>query len=271
MKKKPICLLLILSVLLLCTSCGGTENTKNSSSESPQKVSTEDEAYPSPKITNWEPSPNSTGARYNMNLKEYTDAFNEMYNSLGGGSEAIDYAQWKKMKSGEKDEESGMIYDYYYYADDKAVLTATVEQESGKIMNLGCGTTVSVFVDKTTADYQTIILTMTGIMASVAGGYTVDNVTFFADLFIDTISNTNNSFWYNNGIYLLNIEEGETDADSTMLFRVVPAVDALEEEWDLIDYKDFCLEQEYNGKQTSKPDAENITEKEILSSVPHAN
>lgn len=271
MKRKPICLLLILSVLLLCTSCGGGSEQTDTPSSSTQAVSTEDEAYPSPKTVNWEPSTNSTGARFKMTLKEYSDAFNAMYNSLGGGSETIDYAKWQKIKTGEKDEESGMIYDSYYYADDNAVLTAAVEQESGKIMNLGCGTTVSVFVDKTASDYQTIVLTMTGIMASVAGGYTVDSVTFFSDLFIDTISNTNSSFWYHNGIYLLNIEEGETDAESTMLFRVIPAVDELEKEWDLIDYKDFCLEQEQNGEKRTRPDGDALPDQEILSSVPHAN
>lgn len=269
--KKLICLILTVSLLLLFPSCnmGSDSNTSNNKSE--DKTATADEGYPYPNKVNWEESQNATGARFNLTLKEYTEQFNKMYNSLGGGSEEIDYSKWQLMKKGQLDE-NGVAYDYYYYADDKAVLTATVEQQSGKLMNLGCGTTVSVFINENETTYQSVILAMTGIMACVAGGYSVDNVTFFADLYVDTISNSNNSFWYNNCIYLLNVEEGETDEDSTMLFRIVAATDNIEEEWQLINYKTYLQENTQaatapESKIEISPDVEGaIAQKETDSS-----
>ncbi|MCH5299726.1 MAG: hypothetical protein J1E56_00270 [Ruminococcus sp.] len=237
--KKLICLFLTISMLFLFVSCNQSEDTGNSQSEKKVYTASADEAgYPYPIVQNWEESNNATGARFDMTLKEYTEKFNEMYNSLGGGSQQIDFSQWQLQSEGQLDE-NGVAYDYYYYADDMVVLTATVEQDTDKIMNLGCGTTVSVFINEENAQYQTVILAMTGIMACVAGNYPVDNVTFFSNLFVDTITENNNSFWYNNCIYLLNVEEGETDDESTMLFRIVAASDNIEKDWNLVNYKTY--------------------------------
>lgn len=250
MNKKLICLFLCFIFLLGLASCSPQQESSEVSSGATADQTDNNQYFPSPQAVAWEKSDNATGARFDMTLAEYTDAFNKMYNSLGGGSEEIEYSSWQKMKSGEKDE-NGVEYDYYYYSDDKAVLTATVETGSEKLMNLGCGTTVAVFVDNTNTNYQTIVLTMAGIMASVAGGYSVDNVKFFSDLYIDTISNSNNSFWYKNGIYLLNIEEGSSDDNSTMLFRVVAAEDKIKDEWDLVDYATYYNDMQGNNAPTS--------------------
>ncbi len=240
--KKLISIFLTVSVLFLFSSCGQAENSGNSKSEKKIYTASADEAgYPNPIAQNWEESNNATGARFDMTLKEYTEDFNKMYNSLGGGNQQIDFSKWQLQSKGQRDE-NGIVYDYYYYADDMVVLTATVEQESEKIMNLGCGTTVSVFINEENSQYQSVILAMTGIMACVAGNYPVDNVTFFSNLYVNTISDNNNSFWYNNCIYLLSVEEGKTDDESTMLFRIVAATDDIEDEWHLINYKTYLEE-----------------------------
>lgn len=233
--KKTICLALLLVFVMLAPSCKADFSGANSSNK---YFSGYEKEFPSPKNPNWEESGNVTGARFNMTLREYTEKFNEMYNSLGGGSEELEFTNWQLQKSGQYDD-NGVEYDYYYYADDKAVLTATVETVSGKLMNLGCGTTLSVFVNDSDPKYQGIILNMTGIMAAVAGGYSAEDVKFFSDMYVDTISNSNSSFWYNNCIYLLNIQDNNNDRDSTMLFRVVAAKDSIESDWKLIDYKTY--------------------------------
>ena len=252
---KRLIAILSAAVILAClSSCSGLSDANDTNGSNQHNVAAEDDKYPSPEESKWEESTNVTGARFDLTLREYTDEFNDMYNSLGGGSEELDFNNWKLQKSGQYDE-NGVEYDYYYYADDKAVLTATVETVSGKLMNLGCGTTLSVFVDGSDARYQGIILNMTGIMACVAGGYAVDHVRFFSNMYVDTISNSNSSFWYNNCIYLLNIEEGETDDTSTMLFRVVAAKESIEEDWNLIDYKTFLQ----NSTQSSAPGGQTAT------------
>ena len=155
--KKLICLILTVSMLFLFASCNGSENEGNSQAEKKTYTASADEAgYPNPIEQNWEESNNATGARFDMTLEEFTEKFNKMYNSLGGGSQQLELSNWQKQSSDQHDE-NGVAYDYYYYADDKAVLTATVEQESGKIMNLGCGTTVSVFINEENTQYQSVI------------------------------------------------------------------------------------------------------------------
>lgn len=256
--KKLICVILIISVLFLFASCNQSEGENGSQAGKKEYTASADEAgYPNPLLQNWEESNNATGARFNMTLKEYTEKFNEMYNSLGGGSQQIDFSGWQLQSEGQIDE-SGVAYDYYYYSDDMVVLTATVEQKTGKIINLGCGTTVSVFIDEKNTQYQSVILAMTGIMACVAGNYPVDNVTFFSNLYINTIAENNNSFWYNNCIYLLNVEEGETDDESTMLFRIVAASENIEKDWNLVNYKTYMEEN------TTPPSSQEETTNPVL-------
>ncbi len=250
--KKLICLCLAISILFLLPSCSEKSEEKTETTSATISISTSDEGYPVPNKQNWETSNNATGARFNFTLKEYTDNFNKMYNSLGGDLEEINFDLWQITSENQVDE-NGIVYDNYYYAFDGIVLTATVEKESNKIMNLGCGTTVSIFVDDNKSQQQTVILGMAGVMACVAGDYPVDDVTFFGNLFVNSISNTHNSFWFNNCIYLVNIEEGETDDDSTVLFRIVPATDNIEKEWNLLNYKTYLQENKQEETTESVP------------------
>ncbi len=258
--KKLICLFLAVSVLFLLPSCSQEKKDTVETTQAVTKPATIDQGYPLPNNQNWEPSNNATGARFNFTLEEYTNRFNTMYNSLGGDLEQLDFSLWQVTNENQVDE-NGIVYDSYYYASDGLVLTATVEKDSKKIMNLGCGTTVALFVDDQETQHQTVILGMTGVMACVAGDYPVDDVTFFGDLFVSCISNTNNSFWYNNCIYLVNIEEGETDEDSTVLFRIVPATDNIEKEWNLENYVTYLEE---NKQQETTETVEVITSPQIV-------
>ena len=250
--KKLICFILAVSMLFLLPSCSQEKKETEKTTEVATNPATIDEGYPIPDNQNWEPSDNATGARFNFNLKQYTDNFNAMYSKLGGSAEQLDYGLWQKTSENQVDE-NGIVYDNYYYAFDGIVLTATVEKESNKIMNLGCGTTVSIFVDDNKSQQQTVILGLAGVMACVAGDYPVDDVTFFGNLFVNSISNTHNSFWFNNCIYLVNIEEGETDDDSTVLFRIVPATDNIEKEWNLLNYKTYLQENKQEETTESVP------------------
>lgn len=258
--KKLICLILAITMLFLLPSCSQPKEEKTETTETVTNPATIDQGYPVPNNQNWEPSDNATGARFNFTLEEYTTKFNAMYNSLGGELEELDFNLWQITSQNQVDE-NGIVYDNYYYANDGVVLTATVEKESNKLMNLGCGTTVSIFVDDNKSQQQTVILGMAGVMACVAGDYPVGDVTFFGDLFVNCISNNNNSFWYNNCIYLVNIEEGETDDDSTVLFRIVPATDNIESEWKLENYIKYLEE---NKQEETTETVEVITSPQIV-------
>jgi acylphosphatase len=228
--KKFICLILIVIFSLSLCAC----------SKSTTRISgaTEDEAnYPTPVEDNYEESENSTGLRYNMTLWDYTTSFNLMYSDLGGGNvQGVSFSDWVLMKENQKDE-NGITYNYYYYNNGKVVLTATVETESEKVMNLGCGTTVARFTDSASAQQET--MTLCGIMAAVAGGYESEAVTFFDNLFVDTINKDDNCFWYNNSVYMLSTEDGKDDEESTMLFRTMPVSESIRDKWNLQDYQTY--------------------------------
>ena len=148
----------------------------------------------------------------------------------------ISMADWVLLEEGNVDE-SGVEYDSYYFNSGKVVLTATVETKSQQIMNLGCGTTVEQF--KSSPKTQSDIMTVCGIMCAVAGGYNIESVDFFSNLFLDTFDSRENSFWYQDSMYILTTEEGDSDAERTMLFRTMPVGEELREQWSLVDYKTF--------------------------------
>lgn len=199
---------------------------------------TEDEAFfPVPAEYNYVESEGATQLRYDMTLWDYTTAFNLMYSDLGGGNtEGISFSDWTLLKKNEKDD-SGVRYNYYYYSSGKIVLTATVEAQSQQVVNLGCGTTVEVF-NTDAADRQET-MTLCGIMAAVAGGYESDAVTFFDNLFADTVNSGEKCFWYRDSIYMLSTEKGGDSKESTMLFRTMPASEKIRDKWNLQDYVSY--------------------------------
>ncbi|MGN0487898.1 MAG: hypothetical protein ACI4HO_01400 [Ruminococcus sp.] len=228
--KKLICVVLIVFTIFSLSSC-----TENNSSVN---GATEDEAnYPQPVEENFTESENSTGMRYDMTLWDYTTAFNLMYSDLGGGAtEGISFSDWVLMEENQKDD-NGVKYNYYYYNNGHIVLTATVETESEQVMNLGCGTTVERFTESSSNQQE--VLTICGIMAAVSGGYESDAVTFFDNLFVDTINSEDNCFWYNDSIYLLSTEKGKDNKESTMLFRTMPASEEIRNKWNIQDYVSY--------------------------------
>ena len=54
---------------------------------------------------------------------------------------------WKKNGQVTKDNK-GVKIQYYYYDDENINFTATIEDDSEKLVNIGCGTTVKRFTDK---------------------------------------------------------------------------------------------------------------------------
>lgn len=228
--KRFFCVFLVLLILSGFSSCSSQQTSTNGA--------TEDEAnYPKPEEDNYEESDNATSLRYDMTLWDYTTAFNLMYSDLGGGAtEGISFSDWVLTEENQKDN-NNVEYDSYYFNSGSIVLTATVETESEHVMNLGCGTTVAQFTGS--AETQQEIMTLCGIMATVAGGYNSDAVTFFNNLFVDTIDSDENCFWYEQSFYLFSTEDKDDDDESTVLFRTIPAKAEFRELWNIPDYSDY--------------------------------
>ncbi len=231
--KRALAIILVMILVVFTASCGKKETAKKL-----PKGATEDEAnYPSREKDNFIENDNETGMTYKFGLKKYTDAFNSVYVKLGGEYDDYPYNKWKK-KATEK-QSNGKDYNYYYLDSGEIVLTATEEDESGELVNVGCGITVDKF--NTIRNMKNKVMTVCGIMAVVSGGYSSDDVNFFGNLFVDTINYDEHCFWYEDSIYLYDKEIAQ-NGKATVLFRTMPAASNIEDDWNLHDYKEFWFE-----------------------------
>ena len=236
MKAKSICILLTL-VLILSGFCSCAQTSAENASY--ENGATEDEAnYPLPNRENFVESETETGMSYSFTLDRFTTEFNTIYLSLGGNIKDFPYKKWKQTIEG-VEAANGRYYDYFYLDSGKnIVLTAVIETESRRVINLGCGVKVSYFMKN--ENNRQRVMTVCGIMAAAAGGYSVDDVPFFGNLYVDTIDGTEHEFWYQNSVYAYE-EAVSNNSESTMLMRTMPASQSILTEWDLRDYKDYWL------------------------------
>lgn len=232
--KRIIAILMIAIFALSFMSCGNGEARKKL-----PKGATEDEAnYPKSEKNNFVENDNETGMTYIFTLNKYTTEFNNMYESLGGDYNDFPYKKWKKQSS--EKQSNGKLFNYYYLDNGEVVLTATEEDESKRLVNVGCGITVKKFNSK--KNMKNKVMTLCGIMAATAGGYKSGDVNFFSNLFVDTISSNEHCFWYESSIYLYDKETAKNNK-STILFRTMPAALNIEDDWNLQDYKEYWFEK----------------------------
>lgn len=231
--RKIITAIMIILVLASLASCGCS--SKNSALP---KGATEDEAnYPKKTKDTAVVNDNETGKTYNYTLNSYTTEFNTMYEKLGGDYKDFPFKKWKK-ESSEK-QPNGKVYNFYYLAGKEVVLTATEEDESKLLVNVGCGITVKKF-NKNNSE-KTKVMTICGIMAASSGGYSSKDVSFFGNLFVDTISSDDHNFWYDGSIYIYDKETSSKGKD-TILFRTMPADEKIKKDWNIKDYRDYWFE-----------------------------
>lgn len=231
--KRTVSIILILIFILSFSACGENKEEKKL-----PKGATEDQAnYPKRVKNKFIENDNETGMIYNFTLNKYTTEVNAMYEKIGGNYKEFPYKKWKKQSS--ERQSNGKLYNFYYLKSKYVTLTATEEDESRHLVNVGSGITVKKF--NSNENIKNKVMTICGIMAAVAGGYKSDDVNFFGNLYADTISAKDNSFWYEDCIYLYE-KQNASNGESTILFRTMPAEKNIKSEWNLIDYKDYWFE-----------------------------
>ena len=82
--------------------------------------------------------------RFTLTLPEFTEKYNEIARKTDGIL-AINREKWK-VNGDVKTDSNGIEIRYYYYDETDTNFTATVEAQTGKIINIGCGTTMLNFV-----------------------------------------------------------------------------------------------------------------------------
>lgn len=239
MKKLRACTAALLALItVLCfAGCGSDESSNNIKNiEKPKTAATSDEASAAARTDAVEGSSNVNGKRFNLTLREFTADYNNV-KARRKKNERIFFGNWKKNDTATKDD-NGVDIQYWYYDDDNVSFTATVEVASKKLVNIGCGTTMSRFMgmegDKKNSD---IILNKAALMAEVACGFPDGSESVLQDIFFKTATENEDSLWYKGYVFNLSTKEDEDDSkNNIMLFRVFPVTDSLKDEWKLKEY-----------------------------------
>lgn len=236
MKKLLVSLLIISTVLL----CGCNDNKNSIEVEQPENIATGDQIFSAKNEKAVEKSDNVNGMRFTLTLPEFTEKYNEIARRTDGIL-AINKEKWKV--KGEIDTDSnGVEIRYYYYNESDTNFTVTVEAQTGKIMNIGCGTTMSNFVAQDEyASNSDAILKKSAIMAAAICQFPTDSLDVLQDIFYRTTLDSNSSFWYQGFIFSLSTQENKSDSEkSVMLLRVFPVKDELKDEWKVPDYEAYA-------------------------------
>ena len=186
-----------------------------------------------------EESFNVNGRRFNLTLYEFTSKYNAE-KQLRGDKDLLKMDNWKKNGQVTKDNK-GVKIQYYYYDDENINFTATIEDDSEKLVNIGCGTTVKRFTDKENGKNNSDgILLKAALAAQVVCGYDSSYLNTLQDIFYKTTTGSDTSLYYDGFVFALSTKMDNSDPQKgLMLFRVFPVTEEHREEWKLKDYKDI--------------------------------
>lgn len=227
--------LLAAATVFCCAACGEKSNNIKEI-DNPGTTPAQDDVSIVSDGKAVEQSPNVNGKRFNMTLREFTVLYNET-KTINGESELIHLGNWRETGDPKKDD-NGVEIQYWHYDDPTVSFTATVELKTGKLLNIGCGTTVSKFMGMTDEKNNSdIILGKAALMAKTVCRFPDGSEPVLQDIFFQTTTGDNDSLWYNGFVFNLSTKEDSSDSkNDIMLFRVFPVTDKLKEEWKLEEY-----------------------------------
>ncbi len=235
---KKIIPVFIICITIFLTACssgeGGLTNV-----EKPEGLSTSDEVHPTQSPDAVEESENINGAHYTATLQEFTGRYNSIMMDTGG-TDYLYRANWKKQGAVQEDN-NGVEYQLYYYNEELFTITAAVEIESGKIMNVGCGTTMNTFVtQENDVNNSDTILHACAIEAAAVCGFNENSLDVLQDIFYRTTFENVDSLYYEGNVFCMDTnDDNENSENNTMLFRIFPISEALKTEWQITDYETY--------------------------------
>lgn len=185
MNKRKLTALLLALMLILCGCQGGRQNAAI------------------PEDTTVEKSDNSFGARYSFNMKSIDKKLSE---ALADYSADYDKVQWQTLSSGLIDD-NGVAYTSCCKTQKGITYTAAVEDNSKKVMNLGCGCATKRL---DTVLYRERFLKLNAAIAQCAGGYTESDRVFLMKLFDDLLSGDEDTLVYRDMLYIKSVDEETT-------------------------------------------------------------
>lgn len=233
-EKRITALLLSAVIILGLTACSGGTKLKI---EQPKSVSAVDNDAEEPVTVAIESSENVNGKRFAFTLTEFTEHYNSIKKMIGD-NDLIIMNKWSKMGVPETDNH-GVEIQYYYYDDENVNITATVETESGKLMNIGVGTTMSNFMAQESGENNSDdIIRKAAVVTAAAGSFGTDKIDTLQDVFYQLATGSEDSLWYEGFVFTLSTKDDKQDSkNGVMLFRVFPISAELKKEWKLTEYK----------------------------------
>lgn len=238
MKKLKGITALLLSVLFLLSLAACSKDNVKLDIEQPKSIAAaENGGEEEPVSDAIEASDNVNGKRFTVTLHEFTERYNGAKRILGD-TDLIMEGNWRKMGDPQTDNK-GVEFQYYYYDDYNVNITATVETESEKLMNIGVGTTMSHFMAEESGENNSDnILRKAALMADAAGCFGSDKIDTLQDIFYQIATGAEDNLWYEGFVFTLSTKENKTDSkNGIMLFRIFPVTEDLRKEWRLTDYK----------------------------------
>jgi len=179
----------ILALILLLCGCQSGEEKKD--------------ALPIPIRTTVEASDNSFGARYSFTLGKISK---DIGRNLGSLRIELKEENWETLSVGLIDD-NGVKYTSYCNHTDSVSFIAAVEDESGKVMNFGCGCGSEQLSDSA---YRSSFLRLAALIAVQTGGYSDDSTAFFMGLFQDLLDSEEEALSYGETLYFKSIDEKTT-------------------------------------------------------------
>lgn len=234
---KILSALSVAAIVLCCAACDGGSGNQLKHIERPDTAATTDEAVDATAAVNAvEESDNVNGMRFNLSLRGFSLKYNTIITGKPNVNLLLD-KNWQKVE-GTAADDNGVEVQYWYYDDENVSFTATEEVESGKLLNIGIGTTMSKFMGVTDGvNNSDLILQQAAWMAEAACGFSADSEAVLEDIFFRTTTENKDTLWYQGYVFHLNTKEDKTDAKSSIMqFRVFPITDALQKEWKLEKY-----------------------------------
>lgn len=183
-----------------------------------------------------EKSDNVNGMRFDMTLLQFSQQFNQG-KATGDSATMMDIRKWQMNGKPETDE-NGVQVQYWYYDAGDLSFTATVEVQSDKLMNVGCGTTMRFFMGMTdNQNNSDAVLDEAAHMAAAVCGLPKDKTSTLRDIFYHTTTDSDDTYWYQGFVFSLSKKTDDGDnKNNMMLFRVFPVTNELKEEWKLKEY-----------------------------------
>ena len=207
---------LIMLFALILTGCQSDETQSKKKS-------------PTPSEKTIERSENSFGARYNYTLGEISNAIAE---DAGSMNLELKNADWKTISAGLVDD-NGVNYSSYCNREGKVTFTAAVEDESGKVMNIGCGCQTSQ-LDNTA--YRSSFVRLAATIAVNAGGYDKNDLGYFMLLFKALLNDSNDTLYYEGSLYFKSVD------NETTVLMVAPCDDKYLSEHEYAVYNEYAMQ-----------------------------